>query len=198
MTTIDVIAEYIDQKPAAAKSAMNDLYQLLLAIMPGAERRISYRMPTFFVDGQPVVYFDAHDGYTGFYPTSAPIKEFESELSQYRHSKGAVHLPWDQPLPEPLLTKMVQSRIASIKAGKAHPQRVTRAAEPMTDEVAQALAAAGLRGQYDARPWYQRNDYLRWIGAAKQPATRARRLAQMLSELRAGDVYMRMAWGPRK
>lgn len=198
MTKTDVIAEYIAELPVSSQTAMNNLYQLLLTIMPDAERKISYRMPTFFVDGQPVVYFDAHDGYTGFYPTAAPIKEFEHELSQYRHSKGAVHLPWDQPLPAPLLTKMVQSRIASIKAGTARPQRVTRAAEPMTDEVAQALASAGLRTQYDARPWYQRNDYLRWIGAAKQAATRERRLAQMLAELRAGDVYMRMAWGPGK
>lgn len=72
-----------------------------------------------------------------------------------------------------------------------------RPAHPMPDFVAQALEAEGLRPRYDARPWYQRNDYLGWINAAKREATKAKRLRQMLDELRAGDVYMKMAWHPR-
>ena len=50
-------------------------------------------------------------------------------------------------------------------------------------EVREALERAGLRPAYDARPPYQRNDYLGWIARAKRPETRARRLAQMLEEL---------------
>lgn len=64
----------------------------------------------------------------------------------------------------------------------------------MPADVAAALSGAGLRARYDARPWYQRNDYLGWIAAAKRDTTRQKRLAQMLDELRAGDVYMKMAW----
>lgn len=68
----------------------------------------------------------------------------------------------------------------------------------MPSDVAEALKAAGLRVRYDARPWYQRNDYLGWICRAKRPATRDKRLQQMLSELRAGDAYMKMAWHPKQ
>ena len=53
-------------------------------------------------------------------------------------------------------------------------------------------------GAYEARPWYQRNDYLGWIARAKRPETREKRLSQMLEELRAGNVYMKMAWHPRE
>jgi uncharacterized protein YdeI (YjbR/CyaY-like superfamily) len=59
-----------------------------------------------------------------------------------------------------------------------------------------ALAARRLTAAYKARPPYQRNDYLMWINAAKQDATKERRLAQMLDELRAGDRYMTMLWHP--
>ena len=45
---------------------------------------------------------------------------------------------------------------------------------------------------YRARPAYQQNDYLGWIEQAKLPATKAKRLAQMLDELEAGGVYMKM------
>lgn len=67
---------------------------------------------------------------------------------------------------------------------------------PMPDDVARALASAGLRGDYDARPAYQRNDYLGWITRAARPDTRAKRLAQMLDELREGGLYMGMPHGP--
>lgn len=71
-----------------------------------------------------------------------------------------------------------------------------RPLQPMPPEVAEALASAGLGQAYDARPPYQRNDYLAWIARAKRPETRARRLARMLDELRRGDVYMNMDWPP--
>jgi uncharacterized protein YdeI (YjbR/CyaY-like superfamily) len=67
----------------------------------------------------------------------------------------------------------------------------------MPDCVAEALDEAGLRAAYDARPPYQRNDYLGWINRAKRPETKERRLAVMLAELRAGEGYMNMPWRPR-
>lgn len=66
----------------------------------------------------------------------------------------------------------------------------------MSDLVRIRLRAEGLMDAFDARPDYQRNDYLGWIQRAKRDDTRARRLEQMLDELRAGDVYMNMAWRP--
>ncbi len=50
---------------------------------------------------------------------------------------------------------------------------------------------------YDARPPYQRNDYIGWITRAKLPVTREKRLNQMLEELAKGDVYMKMAYRPK-
>lgn len=73
-----------------------------------------------------------------------------------------------------------------------------RPPNPMPSFVSAALAAHTLRHRYDARPWYQRNDYLGWIARAKRAQTRQKRLDQMLAELKAGDVYMKMAWHPRR
>ena len=72
-----------------------------------------------------------------------------------------------------------------------------RPAHPIPDFVRQALESEGLRDRYAQRPWYQRNDYLGWITNAKRDETKQRRLQQMLRELKAGDVYMNMAWRPR-
>jgi uncharacterized protein YdeI (YjbR/CyaY-like superfamily) len=69
-----------------------------------------------------------------------------------------------------------------------------RPLQPMPHSVRAALEKRGLMAAYEARPAYQRNDYLGWIAQAKREETKARRLAQMLDELERGGVYMNMAW----
>ncbi|MCO6443843.1 MAG: YdeI/OmpD-associated family protein [Anaerolineae bacterium] len=69
-----------------------------------------------------------------------------------------------------------------------------RELQPMPDDIRAELKRLGLMDAYHARPAYQQNDYLAWIGRAKRPATREKRLAQMLDELRRGDAYMNMRY----
>jgi uncharacterized protein YdeI (YjbR/CyaY-like superfamily) len=64
----------------------------------------------------------------------------------------------------------------------------------MPAAVRAALKTSRLASAYRARPPYQRNDYLMWIRKAVRPETRARRIEQMLHELRRGDVYMKTKW----
>ena len=56
----------------------------------------------------------------------------------------------------------------------------------MPEDVRQALDERGLSESYHERPFYQRNDYLAWIGRAKRPETRSKRIEQMLGELEPG------------
>ena len=72
--------------------------------------------------------------------------------------------------------------------------RPLRPREDMPDFVREALDERGLRDKYDARPPYQRNDYLLWINKVKRDETKKKHLTQMLDELEAGGVYMGMKW----
>lgn len=73
-----------------------------------------------------------------------------------------------------------------------------RALYAMPDDIRDALIDNDVMGQYDARPPYQRNDYITWIERAKRPATRQKRLAQMIDELKTADRYMKMKYRARK
>lgn len=64
----------------------------------------------------------------------------------------------------------------------------------MPDLILAVLTERGLVTAYEARPDYQKNDYLGWIARAKRPDTRQKRLDQMQDELQHGDVYMNTAW----
>lgn len=62
----------------------------------------------------------------------------------------------------------------------------------MPNDIVAALKSSGLRADYNARPAYQRNDYIGWINRAKTSETRIKRLEQMLTELAQGGIYMGM------
>jgi hypothetical protein len=59
-----------------------------------------------------------------------------------------------------------------------------------------ALAARKLTEAYEARPEYQKTDYLLWIEKAPLMAGKRKRLDQMLDELEKGNVYMNEPWSP--
>jgi uncharacterized protein YdeI (YjbR/CyaY-like superfamily) len=68
----------------------------------------------------------------------------------------------------------------------------------MPEDVLEALTERGLHNAYSERPYYQRNDYLGWIGRAKRQETRRRRIDQMLDELEIGGIYMGMDHPPSR
>jgi uncharacterized protein YdeI (YjbR/CyaY-like superfamily) len=70
--------------------------------------------------------------------------------------------------------------------------RLKRPLHPMPEFVRSALEDRKLMAAYLERPAYQQNDYIGWITRAKLPATRQKRLNQMLDELFRGDVYLKM------
>jgi uncharacterized protein YdeI (YjbR/CyaY-like superfamily) len=75
--------------------------------------------------------------------------------------------------------------------------RMRRDILEMPEDVRTAQTAARALDAYRSRPAYQQNDYVGWISRAKLPATREKRIRQMLDELRSGGVYMKMKWnGP--
>ncbi|MFQ5398278.1 MAG: YdeI/OmpD-associated family protein [Anaerolineae bacterium] len=76
--------------------------------------------------------------------------------------------------------------------------RLTRPRYPMPDFVEEVLLTRGLMDAYQDRPAYQQNDYIGWITRAKREATRQKRLAQMLEEPEAGNVYMKMTYRPKQ
>jgi uncharacterized protein YdhG (YjbR/CyaY superfamily) len=104
------IDEYIAAFPAEVQQKLNELRQVIKAAAPQAGEKISYRMPTFTLEGN-LVHFAAYKKHIGFYPASSGIAHFQQELSAYKTSKGAVQFPVDQPIPYDLVRRMVAFRV---------------------------------------------------------------------------------------
>jgi len=104
------IDEYTQSFPEHVQAKLKQLRLLIRQITPEAQEKISYQMPTFYLNGN-LVHFAAFSKHIGFYPTSSGIANFKSELSKYKSSKGAVQFPIDEPLPLELIKRIVRFRV---------------------------------------------------------------------------------------
>lgn len=78
---------------------------IITSVIPEADEVISYGMPALKTK-KVLVYFAAFNNHIGFYPTASGIKAFEKELKPYKHSRGAIQFPLDQPLPADLIKRI--------------------------------------------------------------------------------------------
>lgn len=114
------IDEYIAQFPSETQKVLNQVRDLIRAAAPDATELISYRMPTFDLNGQHLVHFAGYDKHVGFYPIPSGIEAFKTELSVYKQGKGSVQFPLSEPMPVDLIRRIVEYRVAESnrKAGK--------------------------------------------------------------------------------
>lgn len=101
------IDEFIAQYPADVQQKLQQLRQTIHHYAPDAKEKISYGMPTFYLN-KNLVHFSAYETHIGFYPGAAAIAEFSEQLKPYDTSKGTVRFPIDKPLPLELVSNITE------------------------------------------------------------------------------------------
>ena len=107
----NVIDAYIERYDVRVQEKLKKLRHVIHENAPEAIEKMSYQMPTFYLNGN-LVHFAVMKNHIGFYPTPSGITAFEEKLGDYKHSKGAVQFPLDQPIPYDLVGEIVQFRVA--------------------------------------------------------------------------------------
>jgi uncharacterized protein YdhG (YjbR/CyaY superfamily) len=110
MKTAENIDEYIAGFPKDIQVLLQLMRKTIHEAAPEATEKISYGMPTFFLNGN-LVHFAAFKAHIGFYPAPSGIEKFKKELSVYKGAKGSVQFQLDQPLPLALVAKIVKFRV---------------------------------------------------------------------------------------
>lgn len=103
--------EYIAQFPPDVREILQNLRAVIKEAAPEATEKISYQMPTFYLNGN-LVHFAAYARHIGFYPAPSGIEAFKEELSPYKGAKGSVQFPLDKPLPMDLISRIVRFRVS--------------------------------------------------------------------------------------
>lgn len=126
------IDEYIAAFPPDIQARLHAVRATIREAAPAAAERISYQMPTFFLQGN-LVHFAALKHHIGLYPTPSGVEAFAAELADYERSKGAVRFPLEQPLPLDLVSRIVTFRVAeNLARAKAKAEAKARKRRPQT------------------------------------------------------------------
>ena len=104
------IDEYIAGFPADIQIILGELRMAIKKAAPVAAETISYRIPTFVLNGN-LVHFAAFKNHIGFYPTPSAIIAFKKELSPFKQAKESVQFPIDKPIPFDIVKKIVNYRV---------------------------------------------------------------------------------------
>ncbi len=115
-TSID---EYIESFPKETQKILREIRATIKAAAPQAEEKISYQMPTFFLNGN-LIHFAAFKNHIGLYPTPSGTEAFKEEIAKYKAAKGSIQLPLDEPMPLNLISRIVKFRVAeNLQKAKA-------------------------------------------------------------------------------
>ncbi len=117
MADFKTIDEYIAVFPPEVQSILSNIREIIRETAPEATEKISYQMPTFYLNGN-LVHFAAYHKHIGFYPTPSGIEAFQEELSKYKGAKGSVQFPLNQPIPYDLIRKIVLYRLEENRNSK--------------------------------------------------------------------------------
>jgi uncharacterized protein YdhG (YjbR/CyaY superfamily) len=104
------IDEYIAQFSPEVQEVLQKIRAVIRESAPSATEKISYQMPTFYLNGN-LVHFAAFKNHIGFYPVPSGIEAFKAELSVYPQGKGSVQFPLNQPIPYDLITRITKFRV---------------------------------------------------------------------------------------
>jgi uncharacterized protein YdhG (YjbR/CyaY superfamily) len=109
------IDEYIAGFPAEVQEILEMIRSTIRKEAPDAEEKISYRMPSFTLDGRYLIHFAAYKHHIGLYPAPRGNTDFKDELSVYLSGRSTVKLPLDKPIPCSLIGKIVKFLARGIR-----------------------------------------------------------------------------------
>jgi uncharacterized protein YdhG (YjbR/CyaY superfamily) len=112
------IEDYLAQVSEDQRHALEELRNAIRVIVPNAEEGFSYGLPAFRVEDRPLVAYGASKNHCSLYPMSpAVIEKLKSDLKAFETSRGTIRFSPEEPLPDDLVQKIVEARIAELQNG---------------------------------------------------------------------------------
>ena len=125
-SAIQLIDDYLTKLEPDKRAALEHIRALVKKAAPAAEEAMVYGVPGFKQDGALVCYA-AHAAHCGFDPMSPDVIEaLAADLAGFETAKGTIRFTPDHPIPDALVTEIVQRRLDENAAKAAHDKRKKR------------------------------------------------------------------------
>lgn len=109
------IDRYLADLAEPKRATLARLRQSILDVLPEAEQGLAYGLPAFKVKGKTIAGFAAFKQHLSYLPHSGSVfAQLQDELTGYTTSAGALHFGVDEPLPPPLVEKLIATRLRQV------------------------------------------------------------------------------------
>lgn len=105
------VNEYLAQLSDDKRKALEKLRAQIRRLAPNAQERIAYGVPSYYLDGRPLVHFGAGAHHCAFYPGGI-VDQFADALAGYETARGTIRFQPSKPIPAALVAKIVKAAIA--------------------------------------------------------------------------------------
>jgi uncharacterized protein YdeI (YjbR/CyaY-like superfamily) len=182
------IDAYIARKAPFARPILEHVRNRVHANVPNAEETLKWSAPAFTLGGKILLVMAAFKAHAALnFWRWQELRGYEAEangMGQFGKLASLDDLPPDAELDALILKAVELAAAAPAPRKNKHPPKHPSELHP---EFAVALAAApAANATLDGFPPGARRDYLDWIADAKQPATRAKRIAIAVEWLNEG------------
>ena len=110
------IDSYLANLDEPKRTTLRELRKTIHEVIPEAEQCISYGAPAFRLHGKVIAGFAAFTNHLSYLPHSGSVlAELADDLAGYATTPGSLHFPVDQPLPRPLVEKLIEVRLRQVR-----------------------------------------------------------------------------------
>lgn len=111
---MDAIEAYIQTLTEPDKSALQHVTDLVRKVVPHAEIKVYYGVPSFLVNGKLFIGVAAGKKHMSLYPSGSGVEAIQADLEGYSLSKGTIRFTAQKPIPDHLINKLIAIRLAQI------------------------------------------------------------------------------------
>lgn len=112
---IETVDEYIALQPETAQRALSQVRSAIRKAAPKAVESISYKMPTYKLNGERLLYFAGWKQHYSLYPaTKRLLAALGDDLKPYEVVKSTVRFSLAQPVPVKVIESFVKFRAQEI------------------------------------------------------------------------------------
>jgi uncharacterized protein YdhG (YjbR/CyaY superfamily) len=123
MKSYKTVDAYIKSFPKETASRLRLIRKIIRGAAPKAAEGISYGMAAYKFNDSPLIYFAAFKKHIGVYAMPSTTKALMKVMTKYKTSKGTVQFQHDEPLPLPLIRRIVAYRVKESRAKNARMAR---------------------------------------------------------------------------
>ena len=102
------VEEYINSFPTELQDILNKVREIGIKVINKPEETISYGIPTFKLNGKPVVYFAGYKKHISLYPIPQGDALFNKKIAPYITGKGTVQFQLHTPIPFKLIEEFIK------------------------------------------------------------------------------------------